>query len=50
MHVEAGGLKIEKEDLEFQHPYFIRDHPELLELIKRKVTFVLYLTMNIPIV
>lgn len=32
------GLKTEKDDLEFQHPYFQRDQEQLLEHIKRKIT------------
>jgi len=35
--IEHGSLKNEKEDMEFHHPYFIRDKGEYLELIKRKV-------------
>ncbi|CAD5123334.1 DgyrCDS11690 [Dimorphilus gyrociliatus] len=31
-----SGIKYEKEDVEFQHPHFIRGKEELLELIKRK--------------
>ncbi|KAG9472866.1 heat shock factor protein 1 isoform X2 [Eleutherodactylus coqui] len=38
VHIEQGGLvKPEKDDTEFQHPYFIRAHEHLLENIKRKV-------------
>ncbi|XP_073536188.1 heat shock factor protein 1 isoform X2 [Phyllobates terribilis] len=38
VHIEQGGLvKPEKDDTEFQHPYFIRGHENLLESIKRKV-------------
>ncbi|XP_069588276.1 heat shock factor protein 1 isoform X2 [Ranitomeya imitator] len=38
VHIEQGGLmKPEKDDTEFQHPYFIRGHETLLENIKRKV-------------
>lgn len=41
MHIEQGGLvKPEKDDTEFQHPYFIRGQEHLLENIKRKVTSV----------
>lgn len=32
------GLKTEKDDLEFQHPYFQKDQEQLLEHIKRKIT------------
>nr|XP_056710296.1 heat shock factor protein 1 [Euleptes europaea] len=39
IHIEQGGLvKPEKDDTEFQHPYFIRGQEYLLENIKRKVT------------
>ncbi|XP_054841996.1 heat shock factor protein 1 isoform X4 [Eublepharis macularius] len=39
IHIEQGGLvKPEKDDTEFQHPYFIRGQEHLLENIKRKVT------------
>lgn len=39
IHIEQGGLvKPEKDDTEFQHPYFIRGKEHLLENIKRKVT------------
>ncbi|XP_053571473.1 heat shock factor protein-like [Bombina bombina] len=38
VHIEQGGLvKPEKDDTEFQHPYFIRGQESLLENIKRKV-------------
>ncbi|NXT24404.1 HSF1 protein, partial [Syrrhaptes paradoxus] len=41
VHIEQGGLvKPEKDDTEFQHPYFIRGQERLLENIKRKVTSV----------
>lgn len=33
-------MKPEKDDTEFQHPYFIRGQDHLLENIKRKVTSV----------
>lgn len=36
-HVEHGGLKVEKDDMEFTHQYFMRGQEQLLELIKRKV-------------
>lgn len=32
------GLKTEKDDLEFQHPYFQKEQEHLLEHIKRKIT------------
>lgn len=35
--VELGGLKCERDEMEFAHQYFIKDHPYLLEHIKRKV-------------
>ncbi|XP_064839057.1 heat shock factor protein 1-like isoform X3 [Oncorhynchus masou masou] len=39
VHIEQGGLvKPEKDDMEFQHPNFIRGQEPLLENIKRKVT------------
>lgn len=34
---EAGGLKNEKDWMEFAHQCFIKDHPYLLENIKRKL-------------
>ncbi|XP_068017194.1 heat shock factor protein 1 isoform X1 [Melanerpes formicivorus] len=41
VHIEQGAwLKPEKDDTEFQHPYFIRGQEHLLESIKRKVTSV----------
>nr|XP_033790376.1 heat shock factor protein 1 isoform X4 [Geotrypetes seraphini] len=41
VHIEQGGLlKPEKDDTEFQHPYFLRGQEKLLENIKRKVTSV----------
>uniref|UniRef100_A0A8D0HRR4 Heat shock transcription factor 1 n=1 Tax=Sphenodon punctatus TaxID=8508 RepID=A0A8D0HRR4_SPHPU len=41
VHIEQGGLvKPEKDDTEFQHPYFVRGQEHLLENIKRKVTSV----------
>ena len=36
-NLEQGGLKADKDDLEFAHPYFLRGREDLLELIKRKV-------------
>uniref|UniRef100_A0A3Q1FG25 Heat shock transcription factor 1 n=1 Tax=Acanthochromis polyacanthus TaxID=80966 RepID=A0A3Q1FG25_9TELE len=39
VHIEQGGLvKPERDDTEFQHPFFIRGQEPLLENIKRKVT------------
>uniref|UniRef100_A0A667Y772 Heat shock transcription factor 1 n=1 Tax=Myripristis murdjan TaxID=586833 RepID=A0A667Y772_9TELE len=41
VHIEHGGLvKPERDDTEFQHPFFIRGQEHLLENIKRKVTSV----------
>ncbi|XP_005062189.1 PREDICTED: heat shock factor protein 1, partial [Ficedula albicollis] len=41
VHIEQGGLvKPEKDDTEFQHPFFLRGQEQLLENIKRKVTSV----------
>lgn len=36
--VELGGLKCDKDEIEFAHQYFCRDHPYLVENIKRKVS------------
>uniref|UniRef100_A0AAQ5ZF42 HSF-type DNA-binding domain-containing protein n=1 Tax=Amphiprion ocellaris TaxID=80972 RepID=A0AAQ5ZF42_AMPOC len=39
VHIEQGGLvKPERDDTEFQHPFFIRGQEHLMENIKRKVT------------
>ncbi|XP_030266367.1 heat shock factor protein 1 isoform X1 [Sparus aurata] len=39
VHIEQGGLvKPERDDTEFQHPFFVRGQEHLLENIKRKVT------------
>ncbi|XP_061123561.1 heat shock factor protein 1 isoform X1 [Syngnathus typhle] len=39
VHLEQGGLlKPEKDDTEFQHPFFVRGQEHLLQNIKRKVT------------
>ncbi|XP_077280058.1 uncharacterized protein LOC143907271 isoform X3 [Temnothorax americanus] len=35
--VELGGLKCDKDEIEFAHQYFCKEHPYLLEHIKRKV-------------
>lgn len=41
VHLEQGGLvKPERDDTEFQHPFFIKGQEHLLENIKRKVTAV----------
>lgn len=36
VHIEAGSIKCETDDVEFYHPYFIRGQEDLLENIKRK--------------
>ena len=38
MNVEAGGLRGEKDEVEFAHPFFERSQHHLLEQIKRKVS------------
>lgn len=38
MSVDSGGLKGDKEDIEFAHPYFLRGQEHLLDQIKRKVS------------
>jgi len=38
INVDSGGLKSEKEDQEFAHPYFLKGQEHLLEFIKRKVS------------
>ncbi len=35
--IDHGSLRNEKEDMEFHHPYFIKDKEQFLEFIKRKV-------------
>ncbi|NXP49432.1 HSF4 protein, partial [Heliornis fulica] len=41
VNIEQGGLvKPERDDTEFQHPYFLQGHEHLLEQIKRKVSVV----------
>ena len=42
VQIDHGGLKTEKDDMEFQHPYFIRGREHLISQIKRKVCFDLY--------
>ncbi|KAK6982555.1 heat shock factor protein-like isoform X1 [Biomphalaria glabrata] len=37
-HVDQGGLKIEKDDLQFQHQFFQRGERDMLQFIKRKVS------------
>jgi len=35
--IENSGLRIEKDDIEFYHQYFLRGQENMLENIKRKV-------------
>lgn len=35
--IDNGGLKFDKDEMEFSHPYFQQGHPYLLEHIKRKI-------------
>ncbi|XP_024938792.1 heat shock factor protein isoform X3 [Cephus cinctus] len=35
--VELGGLKCDRDEMEFAHQYFCKDHPYLLDHIKRKI-------------
>ena len=35
--VDSGGLKLDKDEMEFAHPYFLRGHEYLLDHIKRKI-------------
>lgn len=35
--IDNGGLKFDKDEMEFSHPCFQRDNPYLLEHIKRKI-------------
>lgn len=35
--VENGGLRYEKDEIEFSHPCFMKGHAYLLEHIKRKI-------------
>ncbi|CAL1536536.1 unnamed protein product [Lymnaea stagnalis] len=37
-HIDQGGLKIEKDDLQFQHQFFQRGEQDMLQFIKRKVS------------
>ncbi|KAH9490088.1 stress-responsive transcription factor hsf1 [Bulinus truncatus] len=37
-HIDQGGLKIEKDDLQFQHLFFQRGERDMLQFIKRKVS------------
>lgn len=36
--LDGGGLKFDRDDMEFSHPCFQRDNPFLLEHIKRKIS------------
>uniref|UniRef100_A0A0L8GGX5 HSF-type DNA-binding domain-containing protein n=1 Tax=Octopus bimaculoides TaxID=37653 RepID=A0A0L8GGX5_OCTBM len=36
INLEQGSLKTEKDNLQFQHNYFVKGKENLLELIKRK--------------
>lgn len=36
--IDNGGLKFDKDEMEFSHPYFQQGHPYLIEHIKRKIT------------
>lgn len=35
--VEQGGLRVDKDEMEFAHPFFLKGQESSLELIKRKV-------------
>lgn len=35
--IDNGGLKFDRDDMEFSHSYFLRGYPYLLEHIKRKI-------------
>lgn len=35
--IDNGGLKFEKDEMEFSHQFFQKGHPYLLEHIKRKI-------------
>jgi hypothetical protein len=35
--IEGSGLKVDKDEMEFAHQFFLMEHPYLLEHIKRKV-------------
>lgn len=37
VNIEQGGLKSDKDEMEFQHQYFIKDNENFLTLIKRKL-------------
>jgi len=49
MNVEVGGLKAEREEVEFAHPYFERGQEHLLEQIKRKVSLATRNTQIVPV-
>ena len=36
--VDSGGLKLDKDEMEFAHTYFLQGHEYLLEHIKRKIS------------
>lgn len=45
--VELGGLKCDRDEMEFAHQFFCKGHPYLVEHIKRKVSsFISYI--NFP--
>lgn len=35
--IEGSGLKVDKDEMEFAHQFFLMEHPYLLEHIKRKI-------------
>lgn len=35
---DSGGLRLERDEMEFAHPHFLRGQEALIENIKRKVT------------
>ncbi|EFN62506.1 Heat shock factor protein [Camponotus floridanus] len=43
--VELGGLKCDKDEMEFAHQFFHKAHPYLLEHIKRKVSIFIHAAM-----
>lgn len=44
---ENGTIDADKDEIQFYHPFFQKDQPELLKLIKRKVTGSKHLSENI---
>lgn len=38
VHIDAGSIKCESDDVEFHHPFFVRGAENLLENIKRKAS------------